>query len=149
MYDRNYYLKNKPRWERYAENAKSDKGRSIRRAISAKWRKNNPEKKKAQDKKTKIKNKDKINIQRYFKLLEMGKQYLLSPTKFIHALEGWKQLIRKRDNSICQICGIKAKIAHHLFHKSKYPGLALNLNNGMILCTEHHDEVHYRKVKVT
>jgi 5-methylcytosine-specific restriction endonuclease McrA len=58
-------------------------------------------------------------------------------------LKGWGVAVKSRDTQ-CQVCGAKAEHAHHLFYKVKYPALAYNLNNGIGLCTDCHNEVHYR-----
>lgn len=59
------------------------------------------------------------------------------------ALMSWTKTIRKRFDNLCQICFNKADHSHHIFHKAKYPKLALNLNNGIPLCKSHHHEVHW------
>ena len=92
------------------------------------WRKNNPE-----------------------KLLIYQKKYLLKISNSLKksifslhwALHTWSLSVRKRDNHICQNCGKPAKEAHHIFPKSKYPGLALNINNGISLCLFCHWKLKY------
>ena len=49
----------------------------------------------------------------------------------------------------CPICGPEvfyrstALQAHHVFPKSRYPDIALRLENGILVCTRHHQgEVH-------
>lgn len=54
----------------------------------------------------------------------------------------WSESVKERDKGICQICFNKGNIAHHIFYKSKYPKLSLNLNNGITLCKKCHKEVH-------
>jgi len=60
--------------------------------------------------------------------------------KFSYALRAWSVLVRKRDK-IC-LCGKPVVIAHHIFHKSIIPELALEQNNGIGLCEKCHYEVH-------
>jgi len=49
-----------------------------------------------------------------------------------------------RDNFICQICGSKENLkAHHIFYKSKYPKLTLNINNLITLCEYCHNQIHW------
>jgi len=118
------------------------------------------------------KNKDKINIQRRIRdkknreynrikfnewasrnqdkrlatklksLKRVGSIFNLSPHMYHFALRDWAQYIRKRDNNQCVICNEQADHSHHIFHKSKYPELSLNPNNGLALCLTHHKEVH-------
>lgn len=58
------------------------------------------------------------------------------------AFQKWSREVRRRSGNICQICGKPARQTHHIFGKSKYPGLSLNYNNGIGLCNEHHNEIH-------
>ena len=58
------------------------------------------------------------------------------------ALMSWTKTVKKLFNNLCQVCFKKADHSHHLFEKAKYPKLALNINNGIPLCTQHHREVH-------
>lgn len=51
-----------------------------------------------------------------------------------------------RDNFTCQICESKENlIAHHIFYKSKYPKLTLNINNLITLCKYCHNQIHWNK----
>jgi 5-methylcytosine-specific restriction endonuclease McrA len=50
-------------------------------------------------------------------------------------LKLWRQDNREHVRS-------QARQYYHIFPKSKYPELALNLNNGIALCKEHHYEFH-------
>jgi len=61
---------------------------------------------------------------------------------FRRALEAWSNQVKKENDYLCQICMKYANHAHHVFPKIKYPYLALNLNNGISLCEEHHKEFH-------
>lgn len=70
----------------------------------------------------------------------------LTQEKFRSALYFWAKAIKKINNNQCQICGESADHSHHIFPKAKYPQLALNLNNGIALCFEHHKEAHGWKV---
>jgi hypothetical protein len=133
------------------------------------WRKDNPikhkESKQKSDHKQWIKNKHNPEFQRkeqlrhakYSKenpdmmlknninhLKKLGLSLNMTHFKIGMALKNWSQTIRK-DNPLC-FCGEKADVAHHLFEKQYYPKLMLNVNNGLPLCTRHHDEVHGRKL---
>lgn len=74
------------------------------------------------------------------KVNDMGK--ILGVDKMASKLVIWKGDIKNRDKS-CQICGNSENlISHHIFYKDHYPKLALNMNNGILLCNEHHNECH-------
>ena len=69
-------------------------------------------------------------------------QFNISVPRYKWALHSWSQTIRQNSNNKCQICGNPSNEVHHLFYKSFYPELSLNLNNGIALCYTHHYEVH-------
>jgi len=49
-----------------------------------------------------------------------------------------------RDNLTCQICGSNKKLrTHHIFYKTKYPKLALLINNLITLCEYCHNQIHW------
>jgi predicted restriction endonuclease len=55
----------------------------------------------------------------------------------------WRKSVFNRDKYSCQICGHnKYVIAHHLFSYSAYPDKRLDLDNGITLCKQHHNEFH-------
>jgi 5-methylcytosine-specific restriction endonuclease McrA len=55
----------------------------------------------------------------------------------------WSREVRMADNYRCVYCGTSRRLsAHHIFHKSKYPGLMFNLNNGILLCIKCHVNIH-------
>tara|TARA_B100000686_G_scaffold105883_1_gene112997 strand:- start:42 stop:521 length:480 start_codon:yes stop_codon:yes gene_type:complete len=55
----------------------------------------------------------------------------------------WYKDIKIRDEFVCQHCGSKeGLVSHHIFPKSQYSGLQLNLNNGITLCHECHMSHH-------
>jgi 5-methylcytosine-specific restriction endonuclease McrA len=76
-----------------------------------------------------------------------------------HHLEKWRRLLLVRDSrvvyvvpetkkevraSICVLCGAEVFYrtyqlqAHHIRPKSLFPGIALRLDNGVMLCAGHH-----------
>ena len=62
----------------------------------------------------------------------------------------WRRDVFERDNYTCQKCGIRSKKGarimlhpHHIMHLAKYPEIAFNLDNGITLCYECHQEAHY------
>lgn len=69
-----------------------------------------------------------------------------SSVEYIYALMCWKKVLMKRDNGCCAYCGAKGKKSHleghHIIYKHTEMRLALNENNGLILCRKCHDEVH-------
>lgn len=76
-------------------------------------------------------------------VMKLGIFHNFSLKKTKYALTAWSKAIRNRDKNTCQICGKKGKFAHHILHKSKYPLLAFNTNNGISLCKRCHNEVHF------
>jgi hypothetical protein len=58
-------------------------------------------------------------------------------------LKAWSIQIKKRDQYSCRYCGSSDKLhAHHILSKIKHPELALNLDNGLTLCSACHIEEH-------
>jgi len=64
----------------------------------------------------------------------------------------WRSKVFKRDNWICQTCGIRSKAgepvyleAHHIKSWAKYPKLRYKVGNGITLCKECHKIIHKRK----
>lgn len=57
-------------------------------------------------------------------------------------LMGWSKAVRERDGKCCECGSIKALNAHHIKRKSTHPELALNLDNGITLCSNCHNEHH-------
>lgn len=66
----------------------------------------------------------------------------LPPKQYKYALHAWSKTVKKLGHGLCQICPNTATVAHHIIHKAKYPGLSLNVNNGIPLCDTCHYEVH-------
>jgi 5-methylcytosine-specific restriction endonuclease McrA len=54
----------------------------------------------------------------------------------------WAREVRIIYNHSCAYCGSHKLSTHHIFYKSKFPGLKYNLNNGICLCLKCHIEVH-------
>jgi len=58
-----------------------------------------------------------------------------------YQIRAWTKVIRKGKD--CSYCGSNKKLhSHHIFPKSKYKDLALNENNGVVLCDSCHKEHH-------
>ena len=59
------------------------------------------------------------------------------------AMKEWKLSILHRDNFTCKKCNTKKELqVHHILGFSKYPELALNKENGIVLCKECHVVFH-------
>jgi 5-methylcytosine-specific restriction endonuclease McrA len=54
----------------------------------------------------------------------------------------WAREVRIIYNHSCAYCGSHKLSTHHIFYKSRWPGLKYNLNNGICLCLKCHIEVH-------
>ena len=59
----------------------------------------------------------------------------------------WRRVILKRDNYICQVgnCGKKSNLVHHKLSVKDYPDLRLIIKNGMVVCKEHHNQIHKKR----
>lgn len=52
----------------------------------------------------------------------------------VYELRKWSVMVRRKAKG-CKICGARwGQDAHHLYDKSTYPELALDLDNGVSLC---------------
>ena len=57
----------------------------------------------------------------------------------VKSLREWREEVLKRDSYTCQRCGKTDGLeVHHLLPRGRYPGLALQVSNGITLCTECH-----------
>jgi len=75
-------------------------------------------------------------------LTKLGFPNKLSPFAYRHALTTWSKTIKKLGNGLCKVCSSPATVSHHIIHKSAYPGLSLNVSNGIPLCDVCHYESH-------
>lgn len=58
--------------------------------------------------------------------------------------KNWVDLVYKRFSYKCVICESSENIvAHHLFSYAEYPEKRLELENGVVLCSNHHAQFHY------
>lgn len=56
----------------------------------------------------------------------------------------WRKLVLERDNNRCIISGKTDNLnVHHVKLKSLNPEAALDINNGITLCEEVHEEIHH------
>jgi predicted restriction endonuclease len=82
----------------------------------------------------------KINLER---MNELGIKLDMNGIQYKTALIAWSRVLRKNGHG-CEICGVVNKLeSHHILYKSKFPELSLNINNGILLCHNHHMELHY------
>lgn len=52
--------------------------------------------------------------------------------------------VRRIQGRQCAVCGIKYELqTHHIIHRKTHPGLSFVMNNGIVLCWDHHEEAHY------
>jgi len=57
----------------------------------------------------------------------------------IEILEEWSKEVKKIFDNRCAICGSAKDLeAHHIYPKSKYPQIALDIRNGVCLCRKCH-----------
>jgi endogenous inhibitor of DNA gyrase (YacG/DUF329 family) len=66
------------------------------------------------------------------------------------ALKQWGNIVKERDNYMCQLCGENNKKileAHHIKHRSNFPELQFDFNNGITLCLDCHALQHINDVK--
>lgn len=56
----------------------------------------------------------------------------------------WARLVKERNHYLCQICKIKNQniVSHHILPWLLYKNLRYDLNNGICMCSECHDEYH-------
>ncbi len=82
-------------------------------------------------------NVNKRHLEKYSKTFDMN------PNEFKWALESWSAVIKKLDNNMCKLCDSKEGLnAHHIMPKNSFPEIALELDNGITLCKECHEEAH-------
>jgi 5-methylcytosine-specific restriction endonuclease McrA len=57
----------------------------------------------------------------------------------------WQRAVKERDNFTCQNCNTTDQLhAHHVNPQAAFPGLALDIDNGITLCKECHVREHRR-----
>ena len=78
-----------------------------------------------------------------------GEQYVFTPTYFAK----WSLSVKERDNYTCQKCATVAagcKInSHHIVPKAYFMARALDIDNGVTLCSSCHRKVHNELDKYT
>jgi len=85
-----------------------------------------------------------LNSKSWYLLLQKCPELSIELLKKI-STTAWSRDIKERD-TCCQVCDSKENLqSHHIFYRSKYPLLKFNLNNGILLCTQHHAEIHMQE----
>lgn len=55
----------------------------------------------------------------------------------------WSQEVKRRDFYTCAVCGKQGGLnSHHLNGWNAYPDQRYDIDNGVTLCVEHHDDFH-------
>lgn len=64
--------------------------------------------------------------------------------RFSAGYKYWREMVFKRDNWTCQMCGERAKIvqAHHIKPFAEFPESRLKVSNGITLCVNCHKNYH-------
>jgi 5-methylcytosine-specific restriction endonuclease McrA len=95
------------------------------KATNERWRKSNPEKIAAKQK-------------RY--LLKLN---LMNKKATIRTMNAWAVQVKQKDCYTCRDCGSTENLeAHHIYSKSKHPHRILELDNGTTLCEDCHKYEH-------
>lgn len=151
---RRFYANHKTKFSNYQKNRKTIRGmpkqeyhrfwymehREQRNQYNKSRRKS--EARKLSHKLYRLRNPGKILKWKQAEFRRLGYTLQLNPNVVMGLLNAWSKAIRHRDQNKCVICGLPSEHAHHILPKARYPTLALNLNNGISLCIEHHNEVH-------
>lgn len=69
-------------------------------------------------------------------------------TRYAGSLASWRKLVLGRDDHRCRRCKCddpRVLTAHHLKPRNRYPGLALDVENGITLCANCHRIEHLVK----
>jgi len=62
----------------------------------------------------------------------------------------WRLMVLGRDNFTCKHCGIRGIHfhVHHIKEFAKYPELRFQVSNGITLCRECHNKIHFKPIQV-
>lgn len=106
------------------------------------WQRKNPDKHKIYNDKSKLTHAE-ARLTQYKKKIEyLASCNNMTDEDYIKGIDYWSMSVKKRDGFTCQVCGSHSNLeSAHLFAKSRYPTLSLNINNGITLCHTHHKEL--------
>ena len=65
------------------------------------------------------------------------------------ALKLWSQIVLRKGNYRCLVCGKEAVHSHHFIFKSQSLVLRFDVRNGIPLCRECHASIHFRQDPIT
>jgi 5-methylcytosine-specific restriction endonuclease McrA len=149
-YKREYHQKNRDKHLNYLKNWRENNKDKIRE-LNKRYRENNKEhltnwnKNYYNNNKDQIKTKTKmykINVS-FPRLLKKYKENgfnFKSAKEMEHARWEWSQVVRYRDNYICQRCGSVEDVkAHHIIPYVQDISQSLDVDNGITLCSNCHD----------
>ena len=133
-HNKKYRQENKEYYKKWCQENKEEikeynkKYRQENKEYDKKYRQNNPEVSLKSNRKS---------------MTKLGLEFKLPYQEYSYALLNWTKSVRKILGEYCSICGSKDGLnSHHIFPKAIHPKLSLNVNNGIPLCKEHHQEVH-------
>lgn len=91
------------------------------------------------------KNNPYITLKANLKQLEKhGKILNMNTYEYSFAIQSWSKTIKKLDKNMCKLCDSRENLnAHHIQPKQDFPELSLDLDNGITLCKECHNKIHY------
>ena len=152
-YDRKYFLKNREKILIYKQkNKERSKHNSLKRyeKNKSKIKKHDAERyKKNKEKNNKYsimwakKNPEKMHIIQLRYLQKISDVLDMSSYEYKWALLSWSKTVKKLDNHMCKLCDSKENLnSHHLYPKSEFPKLSLEVDNGITLCKKCHIEIH-------
>lgn len=76
-------------------------------------------------------------------LEKYGKTFNMTSMEYKNTQNVWAKTIKKLDNNMCKLCDSTKNLhAHHIYPKSLFPELALDLDNGVTLCHDCHWGIH-------
>ena len=121
----------------------------MRRESQNRWRRENPDKVREQNRRHKdkyIPNNRKHLNEYHTKWRKNNPEKVLSyiDDRFNRwAMNAWSRVVRKRDGYMCTKCGSKEKLhAHHVLERAKYPEFSLLPMNEITVCHECHWNIH-------
>lgn len=130
---------------KYCDVCAKKKYNNYKKLQARRIRAQNPQKRKHDAKNTRIwikKNQSQFiqNQIRYWQ--KLGSVFNKKWFEIMGLVNKWSYEVLLKGGCRCVICSQSGSVSHHLFEKRYYPKLMLNVNNGVVLCSLHHREVH-------